>query len=306
MLQVLLGNHPQVATTVELTLFDEYISPWQRKWELEIGKMRTYGHHRGLPTLWSEAEFEEFLREFLRRAYAKVEERLPGRTHLLDKNPIYSQHVHAIKRLLPQARFLHVIRDGRDVVSSLMAAKEMGFGLGGIKVAAGIWRSNVEGALAARAYGSDYLELRYEDFLGAEKTAQYRKVLEFCGLAAEPAWITETLEANTFDKMKSRRATGDASVQSSSVHYRKGKAGGWREEFTPRDRYEFSRIAGDLLCQLGYAQEGWWADDAMERWRLPLEYEARRRGQIVGLALTLLRRGLLGQQLPEGFRGFEA
>src|SRR5688572_7375160 len=36
-----------------------------------------------------------------------------------DKTPMYCRHLQAIERLLPEARFVHIIRDGRDAAVSL-------------------------------------------------------------------------------------------------------------------------------------------------------------------------------------------
>ena len=52
--------------------------------------------------------------------------------------------------------------------------------------------------------------------------------------------------------------------------FRHGRAGSWREELSPRDRYWFHATAGDLLCALGYADESWWIERGYQRWLTPL------------------------------------
>ena len=37
-----------------------------------------------------------------------------------DKSPIYSDYVELINEIFPQAQFIHIIRDGRDVVLSML------------------------------------------------------------------------------------------------------------------------------------------------------------------------------------------
>jgi hypothetical protein len=304
LLQVLLASHPQVASTVELTLFDQYLAPFVKAWEREKAVMREYGFRRGLPAVWDEAELEQFLRDFLERAYRGVLERFPECTRLLDKNPVYSLHVHLIKRMLPTARFLHIIRDGRDVAASLKAATGLGFRLETFAAAGVMWRDHVNAAREAAVYGADYLEVRYEDLV-RDPMPRYQEILAFCGLNAEPGWIARTIEENTFEKMKSRRATGDPLVPATDAHYQQGRAGRWREEFTARDRYELDQVAGPLLAALGYAQPGWWAESAAEKRTLPALGEIRRRGRLLGLILTLARRTLSGSRLPKGFDDFE-
>src|SRR6476619_4240030 len=93
MLQILLANHPRVASTVEQTLFQHYVSPWLQTWALEVQNLDQRGWKLGLPILWKEAELVDFLREFLDRAYAKILALKPDATHILDKHPGYSFHV---------------------------------------------------------------------------------------------------------------------------------------------------------------------------------------------------------------------
>jgi hypothetical protein len=297
MLQVLLGSHPKVASTVQLTLFDRYIGQWLDFWELESREIKEKDWTLGLPMLWSREQFDAFISEFLTRAYTGMMERKPGATHLLDKNPGYGMHVDAIKRYLPRSKFIHMIRDGRDVACSLVAAKEsMGFGFQQHAEAGALWRNLVKGARQAAKFGSDYLEVRYEDFLTDNHKA-YRAVLDFCGLPYDQSWLEQTIAANTFEKMKDRQATGDPNVKVSVHHYRTGKSGNWKEIFTPAMRYAFDLSAGLLLRELGYAGEYWWAESQWERKWLPFRHRMGRRmaalrqaGRWLGGAVTL--RGL--------------
>jgi hypothetical protein len=299
MLQILLGNHPQVATTVELTLFSKYIGPWLKTWDMEVQNRAERGWHQGLPMLWDAAENDQFLSEFLRRAYAKLDERTPGRTHVLDKNPGYSLHVHTIKRLIPNARFVHMIRDGRDVACSLAAAKEtMGFGMKRLAEGGALWRQWVEGAREAARYPDSYLEVRYEDFL-TQGADLYARVLEFCGLPADREWITRTLEENTFDKMKARGASADRETTISTHHYRQGQAGKWREQFQLQDRWEFDRVAGRLLIELGYAQPDWWAESELELTTQQRRHEIRRRLGLLRHALRLAGAAITGRKVED-------
>ena len=295
MLQVLLANHPDVATTVELTLFDRYVGPWLETWDMENANIRQKGWQLGLPMLWNEQEFESFIREFIHRAYVKLLERNPQATAILDKNPGYSMHVETIKRFLPRARFIHMIRDGRDVACSLVAAKEsMGFGFSEHAAAGVLWRNLVLGARKAAVFGNDYLELRYEDFL-ADNRAAYRKTLEFCGLPFDDQWLNDTIAANTFEKMKERQATGDQGVKVSPHHYRTGKAGNWKSEFTSATRFAFHLAAGKLLCELGYGDEFWWAETQSDRTWLPRKHYWRRRREAFGFAWDWFKAGITGK-----------
>ena len=293
MLQILLASHPQVASTVEQTLYQHYLAPWLETWESEVRNIEERGWKLGLPILWKRGELEDFLREFLSRAYGKVLALKPAATHIIDKHPGYSAHVRTIKHFLPRARFIHIIRDGRDVAASTIAVHgKMGFGPGTVRGAAAKWKRFLLAAREAAEFAPDYLEIRYEEFLEG-RTDTYARALDFCGLPATPEWIAETIEANTFEKMKERGASPDPRTQLSEKRYHRGTAGGWREDLSAQDRYEFDRVAGDLLCELGYAAPGWWAESAAERLLAPLRHHLEMRRpffqQMRHAASTLIR-----------------
>jgi len=279
MLQILLASHPQVASTVEQTLFQHYAEPWLRGWEVEVDCIENRGWKLGLPILWKKEDLEAVLRDFLARVYARVHENKPEATHLLDKHPGYSLHVRTIKALVPNAKFIHMIRDGRDVACSMRAVHgKMGFTTASISEAGEKWCTFVRGARQAAEFGEDYLEIRYEEFLEG-KAGTYARVLDFCGLSHTREWIEATLAANTFEKMKERGASPDPKVKLSEKRYHRGSAGGWREEFTSWDAYRFERAAGTLLRELGYAGQEWWIENDLDRIVQPLRhaFEIRRR-----------------------------
>jgi hypothetical protein len=296
MLQILLASHPQVASTVEQTLFQHYIKQWLDTWALEVRNIEERGWELGLPILWKEEELVEFLREFLARAYEKVLALKPQATHLLDKHPGYSAHVRTIKRFLPGARFIHIIRDGRDVAASTVAAHaKMGFGPANVAGAAVKWKHFLQAARGAAQFGADYLEIRYEQFL-ENKTDVYARVLDFCALPATAEWIKETVEANTFEKMKERGASPDPTTRLSEKRYHRGTAGGWQQDFSAWDRYQFDHLAGDLLCELGYAQPGWWVESESDRFILPLRHRWEKRRPFLRRVIDDARNFLRGYE----------
>jgi hypothetical protein len=89
--------------------------------------------------------------------------------------------------------------------------------------------------------------------------------------------------------MKAKRQHADERVKAHEAFYRKGKAGGWREDLDAVGRYRFDMVAGDLLIELGYAKEGWWAESSLQKVGLPF---VRRlwRGATLLLGPTLTRR----------------
>lgn len=293
-LQLMIGAHPRVCTTVELTLYSAYTAPWIKAWKSEAANIEQGRWHQGLPFLWTEDEFYAFLREFLGRVYERVAATNPQATHVLDKHPGYSMCVADINKLLPQARFIHPIRDGRDVAVSMVAARrQMGFGTGTVADSAAAWQRHVRAAQDASQYRDRYLEVRYED-LSATGVDTLKCVLDFCGLPASMQDVTAIVKAHQFKKMKASKTTPARGVKAPDGAYRKGEVGTWQEDLRPLQRYLFDRIAGDLLCELGYAEEGWWAESkrqevilcTLNRTSLALNRMAHAAAIVAGPALT--------------------
>ena len=271
-LHIMMGSHPLVCTTVELALFDEYISPlidaWKRNTKITNDGQFIYG----LPSLWSEGEFYDFLRNFIDKVYERVRDSNPNGKYILDKHPGYVRHVETINAFFPQSLFIHVIRDGRDVVASMVAAsQEMGFMVRNISVqeAAKQWKQYVIAGRKARQYSGRYIEVKYEELLNSGVEA-LGVVLDFCGLSVSDNELTAIIDKAQFKEMKHNRPSADRRIKLPEAFYRKGKQGSWREDIKPVQRYIFEKEAGDLLYELGYAEKHWWAETTSQRFILPV------------------------------------
>jgi hypothetical protein len=87
-----------------------------------------------------------------------------GKRRFGDKTPGHIFWMPMIATLLPEAFFLHIIRDGRDVAASM---RHMWFGPGNdVQKLAKSWlKSLAAGFDAAKAYPDRYLQIRYEDLV---------------------------------------------------------------------------------------------------------------------------------------------
>ncbi|MGH9363743.1 MAG: sulfotransferase, partial [Thermoanaerobaculia bacterium] len=185
-----------------------------------------------------------------------------GKARWGDKTPFYLGHMVLIQKLVPEARFVHVLRDGRDVALSI---KDLWFGPNSLDEAAVWWTSTVAEARRQKDHLSHYLEIRYEDLvLDTQKTL--RKVCEFLDLPWDPAMLSfhRRSAERIGEVVREFRDAGDrliASVEQRHAIHRRAlgppdpsRIGRWRTEMTEREKRRFHRAAGDLLEALGYEE----------------------------------------------------
>jgi hypothetical protein len=274
-LQSLLGSHDAIATPQETDLFSLYLQPLFRAWDTQIGALTAADARRrkGLPLTLTEAEFTAAARGLVLSALAAVQRLKPGATIVVEKSPSHSLAVRTVVRVAPEARFLHIVRDGRDVASSLLAAsKSWGSSWAPTTVAraARVWKEYVTSAREAAACAPAYLELRYEDLLGDGAATLLASVFEFVGVPCAASEAEARLDMHSFERVASGGTVAPAILTGGEVgaavaartepegFFRSGKVGSWRSEWSDDDKRSFHAVAGDLLVGLGYEPDESW------------------------------------------------
>ncbi len=175
--------------------------------------------------------------------------RKEGKARFVNKHPRNSVRIGYLRRVFPDARFIHVIRDGRAVAASIRTQvrsrpRRAAQPLGGfcrppgwrtlmrddpVEENALVWRAIVKHVRAEGArLGNDYCEVRYEA-LCAEPRRVYAELFHFAGL-----WSGEAAMAGIPAEPLER---SDA----------------WRETLATEEIATVEKAAGDLLAELGYA-----------------------------------------------------
>jgi hypothetical protein len=124
--------------------------------------------------------------EAIRRLYACYAS-AHGKARYGDKTPKYLRDLRPLAKLFPEARFVHLLRDGRDVASALLAAD---WGPRRLSEGALHWQAVVEpGWNAGRALGpARYLEVKYEDLV-ADPAPVLHRVCAFADIAFDEAML---------------------------------------------------------------------------------------------------------------------
>lgn len=179
-----------------------------------------------------------------------------------DKTPAHSFHMPVLQQLFPKARFIHMLRDGRDVTVSAFRHKE--------RILAKLpdqdrehadlnrdahqffskWADFTRAVLNAEKTGIQVHTVRYESML-SEGVDSLRACVDH--LLPENSISYEQLQAavqtNSFQTMSGGRSPGSID---NSTFLRRGQAGSWRDELLPAVQDSFKPNDRDLLNTLGY------------------------------------------------------
>ncbi|MEA2487814.1 MAG: hypothetical protein QOF16_1468, partial [Actinomycetota bacterium] len=125
------------------------------------------------------------------RAWARA----AGRSRWGDKTPRYIEHIPFISRLFPRGKFIHLIRDGRDVALSYA---NVPFGPKSVAEAARLWAERVstgrrDGCVLT---GSRYLEIRYEDLV-EDAEGEIKDICDFLEVDFDPGMLDYTQRARS-------------------------------------------------------------------------------------------------------------
>lgn len=106
-----------------------------------------------------------------------------------DKTPSYVRHIPLLSSEFPTSKFIHIIRDGRNVAQSLV---QMPWGPKTIPGALDHWERRVRiGRKAGKKLGDRYVELRYEDLVD-DPQGQLIRICEALNLSFEPSMLEST------------------------------------------------------------------------------------------------------------------
>jgi hypothetical protein len=231
----LLNSHPEVFITDESRLF-----AWVHQ-SLAVlpANDNLVRHQKTEFTGHLRANYPELIREFYRKLR-------PDARYWGDKNPHYaapSNHgcLETITELFAGARFIHIIRDGRDVVASALRGNWRDFD--GVHR---MWTSHVDiGCAFGRQRPEQYFELRYEDLI-RDDLGLARKIFEFLSISLAPQVVAfceqQRVKRTPYCNPK-RDIVADVTVSE------------WKIAFTTVQRRRSLELLGSHLVTYGYETE---------------------------------------------------
>jgi hypothetical protein len=203
-----------------------------RAWELPIDAVRERAGRS--PLLYRDAISATY------EAYAAIR----GKSRWGDKTPRYIEHIPLISRLFDGARFIHVVRDGRNVALSYA---KVPFGPKTVSRAAALWARRVSSGMrdGGRLGPQSYLEIRYEDVV-ADLESHARKLCEFIGVEYDEQMLEYTERARA-DVLPKARHYNPHVMEKPIPSVRQ-----WERDMPTAQVELFEAVAGQVLTQLGY------------------------------------------------------
>jgi len=219
----------------------------------------------GLSTYWEKGDFYDLLREIWMSTFRDTVSNKPSAKYLLEKTPTHGLHMSEISSVLPKSKFIHIIRDSRSVVASLLAANK-GWGWqwapSSAKTAAIEWWRCVKKAKEIVKTNSkvQYLEVHYEDLL-INPVEEIKKIYRFIGITSSASEIEESINAQEIRKQQKCKGTGfrttlGVELKEPDGFIRKGQSDSWKKDLTIFQKLTVWRYTRKLMRECGYNWSG--------------------------------------------------
>ncbi|MBI2359515.1 MAG: sulfotransferase [Deltaproteobacteria bacterium] len=261
LLRAMLAQHPEVAIPPESYVLPAVVRKFYQHnyltWQDLVVLVTAAFENHPLFFTWG-LDLREFYKRAIKidrreRSLAKLidllysyyaEKKEPGARRWGDKTPLNSLNLERLNWVFPQARYVHIVRDGRDVVLSYLEAGIYA----DIEDASKRWLRSVAraGAFGTRIGRGRYLEITYEDLVqNSEKTLE--RVCSFLDLNYIPAMMDFWRSADRLgDSVLPHHENLKRPVTTESI-------GRWRHGLDPGQQARIKKLLGVKLRELGYA-----------------------------------------------------
>jgi hypothetical protein len=258
LLHRIVDAHPEIAITPEMHWITRHFKSQNGLVTLELVS-ELAGHKRFGQFEINREQFEGLLGSgkpvpyptFLSRVFG-LYGKIKNKPLVGNKTPAYVRSIPTLHALFPKARFVHIIRDGRDVCLSILNWKK-GERIAGrfatweedpVSTTALWWERKVrKGREDGVALGPGlYHETLYEDLVD-DPERECKRLCEFLGVPYDDAMLR-------FHEGRERVEPG-RSAKSAWLRVTPGLRD-WRTQMCTGDVERFEAAAGDLLEELGY------------------------------------------------------
>jgi hypothetical protein len=273
----MLASHPSIATGPETHFF----AVMSRSERLIYDDTPRRG---GIREYLSPDEVYGSISELFHTVISKVPHPRGPSRYFLEKSPQHCLFAPLIIRCLPESRFIHMVRDGRHSVASMIHAGRTWAKAkfpDNATIAAELWKKSV---LSARRIPEllknrqHYYEIRYEE-LRRSPAEQLKTIFQWLELPVEDIDIDEIVRSNELQRIKQKKRFESIPVPTELGRYYDEPEGFFAQgaiatespNLSLLETYQCYQIFGELLQNLEYCTKlpriPWWVRVASS-WRL--------------------------------------
>jgi hypothetical protein len=260
-LRLLLNAHPAVSCSGEGHFIDRLAGYLKNAVDqhcqlIDSDNKRLFNEVESYPRL-DNADTQYMLASCIALFLIKQSQHKPARA-IGEKTPGNIRFFGHLGALFPTAKFIQIVRDGRDCTVSawfhnLRDPEWIKYNLGSMeafaKRVAEVWAGDLASAQQfADRQPHRILRIRYEDLAAAPEMILAR-LFEFLGVEHDEKVVAQSLSDASFAKFSGGRNPGEENRLS---FFRKGVAGDWRNHFSEDALQAFREAAGPWLERLGY------------------------------------------------------
>ena len=162
-----------------------------------------------------------------------------------DKTPWNVFHYHRIKKVFPNARYIHMLRDGRACVASYVRSLGEQKNIS-LEDAAHRWKDSVSKCVkVGMVERAQFLTVRYEDLV-SNTTVELDRVINFLQIA--PRVYQSKLDFQLGDDRMPHHSNLSKPVNTNSI-------GRWKNFFSRKELERIESIIGPILIKMGYKLE---------------------------------------------------
>ncbi len=253
LVRAILDSHPNIACGPELRISNTIAKLWRQTRELTGSTL--YSYYR-----LSDEDLRQGFADLL-WSHLKPYQINSGKPRIAEKTPSNVLQFAELHTLFPESPLIHVIRDGRDVVSSLLTMDwidnrtgEMFDFVQDVNAASSLWVESIKSGCSMKDVKSAqglYFEIRYEDIVHAP-----RKTLE--GLFE---FLKEPWDEQVLDFYKNKRnglGVNETSAEQIGMPLYATSVGRWLDELDERNLAYALGLMKPVLDELGYREGSNW------------------------------------------------
>jgi hypothetical protein len=227
---MLLAQHPRITVLQQSGLLHA-LQPLRKWWQSTGGYGKRVVSSSGLSDtfvgdLLESFHLNAFCTHIVQHVYDRVRKTVAGSSVVVDQTPENLEFAEWILQLLPDAYFLHVVRDPRAVYASMRAATATWASAESFphhpEAVGAMWLDYAMRVKDLKQQTDRVKEVRYEDMIN-DGHVQLSSIFSWLDLEFDSSVVEKALQDCSMEKMRQASVAPQAFL-------RKGKATGWRDE----------------------------------------------------------------------------